>query len=406
MANDQTFQLDDLVTPLSREQILASIYRALGVLGVNTTNWKPGAVVRTMLVSVSVVLAGLSKLQAQIARSGFLELSNGKWLTLVARYVYGVERESASFASGPLRLTNTAGGVFEGDPGDLIVRDPVSGLTFRNTESYVLGAVGSGSAEITIHIEATEAGAASSCGPGAITEFVTTLNGVTITNTAAFVGYDVEGDTSLRQRCAEKLGALSPFGPWDAYASAVRNAKLTDGKKTAVNRIRLTKDGYGRVWVYCATSAGETSGASGDLTTDLGAADEAVQRLAAPLCITAFTESAIAKPVTFAYELWMYSTSGRSPAQIEAAVAKRLGEFFAAQPLGGNTLTTNAIGEIYVEAIKAAIISTFPEIFRCEVTGISADELKLQTNEVAVLQTVAATAIHQVSPPEGLAVAA
>src|SRR5262252_8646367 len=117
-----TFTLAELVKPVTRQEVQASIYEALGVLGVNTTSWKPGAVPRVIIVAVSVVFSGFSELVSLTAKGGFLELAEGDWLTIVAHYVYGVDRIDATFASGGLTLSNSGGGEYALDPDDLIVR--------------------------------------------------------------------------------------------------------------------------------------------------------------------------------------------------------------------------------------------------------------------------------------------
>jgi hypothetical protein len=398
------FSVDDLTTPLTRVQVQASIYQALAALGVRTTNWKPGAVVRTMIVGVSIVLASLSKLQADIARSGFLETSAGKWLTLVARYVYGIERGAATFATGPITLTNTAGGVYSYDADDLTFRNPDTGKTYTNTEPVALGAVGSETAVVTVAIRAIEAGSNSSAAAGAITSFVTPLLGVTCSNPAALVSFDEETDPQLRLHCTEQLGALSPFGPWDAYGAAIRNATYADGTRLGVTRIRITKDGYGNVTTYLATDNGGATGDADDPTTQLGVANDAVQRNAEPLSVTAHVVAATSVTIAVTYELWMYNTSGRTPIQVQAMIETALEAFFAAQPIGGNVLVSGSPGLVYVDAIRAAIANVLPQIFHVVVSAPLGD-VTLAVNEVPTLGLVTPVSVHQVAPPEGLAAA-
>ena len=87
-----TVSIDDLTTPVTRDEAKASIYDAMGTVGVSTTAWRPGAVVRTMVAAIAILFAACTSLMAKIAKSGFLEFAVGTWLTLVARHVYGVER--------------------------------------------------------------------------------------------------------------------------------------------------------------------------------------------------------------------------------------------------------------------------------------------------------------------------
>ncbi len=390
-----TFSLDDLVTPVTRAEAQASIYEVLGVLGVNTTSWKPGAVVRTMIVAASVVLAALSELQASIARSGFLEFSEAEWLTLVAHYVYGVDRIDATFAVGEITLTNSGGGVYNFDPDDLIFSNSVTGKTYRNTEAVSLAALGTE----TIAIQATEVGADSTSGPGDIDTMVTTVLGVTCANLAQVTGTDAEGDAALRTRCQEKLGALSPFGPWDAYAYAVRSATHADGTSVGINRIRIVKDGYGTVTTYLAGVDGAVPGDPEDPDTDLGIANEAIQRNAAPLAVNAVVLSAVNHSIAVTYEVWMYNTSALTDEQIEEQIESALTAFMQAQPIGGNVIGSDP-GKVFTSALRAAIIGAMPEIFHVVVTVPAAD-VSFDPEDVAITGAITVTAIHQEPPPEG-----
>jgi hypothetical protein len=393
-----TIALDSLTTPLTRQEVQASIYQVLAANGVTTTTWKPGSVVRTFIVGTSIILSALSTLQAKIARSGFLDLSEGDWLTLVAFYVYFVARDVATFAPGEVTLVNTGGGVFSFDPDDVIVSNPGTGKTYRNTEAFELAALET----LTIAIRATEAGSASTSAPGEISVLETTLNGVTCSNADAVVGQDAEGDPALRLRCREKLGSLSPFGPWDAYGYAVRNAKRADGTSVGATRVRINKDGFGFVYVWAASASGAIAGTVGDLDTDLGCVDDAVQRQAAPINDTAIVDTAAEVAIPVTYEIWMYNTSGRTPAEVQSAVLARLVSFMQSQPIGGNVVPP-AGGRIYTDAIQTVIEATLPEIFRVVVTLPAGAYTALAISEVPVLGTVICTAINQVSPPEGAA---
>jgi hypothetical protein len=101
-----TSPTDALITPLSFDEIRASIYNVLAATGVTTSTWKPGAVVRTIISGVAIVLAGLSAFIALLAASAFLPLATGEWLRLVALYVFNVVRIEATFATGSVTLVN------------------------------------------------------------------------------------------------------------------------------------------------------------------------------------------------------------------------------------------------------------------------------------------------------------
>jgi len=388
-----TFKLADLVKPVARQEVQASIYDALGILGINTAAWKPGGVPRVIIAAVSVMFAGFSELVSLTAKGGFLELAEGDWLTIVAHYVYAVDRQEATFASGFVTLNNTGGGDYGLDPGDLIVRNPTTGATYRNLEPVTLAA---GKLGVRVAIAATEPGHASTSNAGEITELTTPLLGVECTNDSAVVGQDTETDPALRARCSEKLGVLSPMGPWDAYSSAVRNATRPDGSSLGVTRIRTTKDGYGNVTTYVATASGEVPGDDDDPATDLGIANEAIQKWAAPFAVTAHTMTATPLPIPIVYELWMYNTSGRTDDEIRTTIASRLTAFMSSQPIGGNVSNTPP-GKVYHDAIRATIAAAYSQIFHVDVLEPGGD-LTVGDTQVAVMDGEPSGTRHQVSP--------
>jgi len=391
------FSFDELVTPLTRAEIQASFYRVYATLGLKTSSWKGGAVVRTMTWASSIVLSGFSALQASIAKSGFLELAEGPWLDLVAWYVYRQKRVAATFASGVLTLNNNGGGVYEADPDDLIFTNPATNKQYRNTAAV---SIGSGEQNVLVPVRAIEAGSTSSSQTGAITEITTTLLQVTCTNASPLIGNDEELDPALRTRSLESLGALSPFGPWDAYASAIRNATRDDASTLGVTRIRPVKDGFGHVDVYVATDSGGLTGDIDDIESDLGIAYDAVKRWAEPLAVTATVLSATPLPIAVTYELWMYNTSGRTDLEVAAAVQLRLSNFIRSQPIAGNRIDSGP-GKVYQDAVRTAIAATFPNQMFHVVVTTPAGDVVVDPDEVPTLGTVTPT-IHQIAPGEGV----
>lgn len=387
--------INDLTTPLTKDQVKQSIYDVLAAVGVSTTSWKPGAVVRTMIAAIAIVIAAFSTLTASIARSGFLELATGQWLTLVAYYVYGVTRQEATFAPGEVTLSNASGNIYTLDPDDLVVSNPTTGKTYRNTATFTLNPGDT----LTITIRAVESGSASTSTPGTITALETTLTGVTCANALAVVGLDEELDPALRLRCYEKLGALSPNGPWDAYASAARNALTEAGVSVGVTRVRVVKNaGTGTVTTYVATATGGVTGTVSDVSTDLGAVNDAIQRKAAPLAVTANTLSATVVTFPITYQAWVYNTVGLTDQELEDAIALALAAFFSAQPIGGNVIDPDP-GKVFHDAIRRVIGAVRTEIFHV-VVSLPAADTTLAISEVPALGAVNGT-ITQVAPGEG-----
>lgn len=380
--------LDTLTRPLTREEVEAAIYSALAARGVSTTTWKPGAVVRAIITGVAVVVASASRLQAAIARGGFLELAEGEWLTLVARYVYDVERDQGSFATGNVTLTNAGGGLYLGDPGDLVVRS-TAGKLYRSTEAFTLNPLGSA----TVAVRAVELGSDSTAAATTINALETPLLGVSVSNPTALVGTDEETDEQLRLRCRERTGVLSPNGPRDAYAFVARSTRRADGTSIGVTRVLTVPDGAGTVDVYVARTQGDVSGTAGDITTDLGRIADAIHRQAEPLGVTPVVQSATPLPIDVTYTLWVRDTSGLTDAEIRSRVLGRLITFMSSQPIGGEAIVAGP-GFVFVDALETIIGATMePWLIDVQVT-IPAANVAIYVPEAPVLGTVAGTVVQ------------
>lgn len=349
------FSFDDLTKPLTRQQVLESLYSVLGILGVDTTSWKPGAVLRTFFTGTAVVMAAFSRLIAYVARSGWVELAEGAWLTLAAWYIFRVQRQEATFATGQITLTNHGGGVFEIDPDELTFSSELTGKTYRNAEGFTLGPLETA----TIAIRATEAGASSSAPPGTITRMDTPLTGVECANERAVIGQDAETDPEVRRACYEKLGALSPNGPADAYSYVAKRATRADGTRIGVTRVRLVDDGAGGVEVICATATGQVDGDHIDPSTDLGAIQLALLQNAEPVPVATVATSAEPQLESVEYTIWVYDDVALSDAQLEQLIAARLTEYFGTLPIGGVFIYPGP-GKVYRSALQAVIGSVRP----------------------------------------------
>lgn len=380
--------LEELTEAATFEEMRDAIYEAIAASGITTTTWKPGATVRTIVAGLAVVLSAFSQLQAEIAKSGFLELAEGDWLTLVARYVYGVERDPGTFATGVVEVDNASGNIYAGAAGDLIFLNSTNTKTYRNTGAFSIGA---GALNVEIPVQAIEIGSESTASPNEIDELVTVLLGVTCSNPEAVVGRDVELDPALRSRCAAKLGTLSPNGPRDAYSFVAKSATRADGTTIGVSRVRVIADGLGGVTVYIADDDGALS-APADVTT----VGEAIDELAAPLGIDAETVNASNVVIPVTYEYWLRDDTGKTDGEISSAVASALTAFMARQPIGGHVIPPTA-GRVYQSAIEGAIAGAFPEHTIKVVVTTPAADTAIDVDEVPVIGSITVTDIHQVA---------
>lgn len=379
-----SYSLAELTTPLTPDEVEDAIYKALGVRGAKTTAWKLGSAVRTLIAGTSIILSGFSELAAAVASGGFLALASDDWLTLVARYVFGVERQTGTFATGPATLTNTSGSNYTGGADDLIVQNSTTGKEYRSIGAWSVAPFSTAD----IDVRAVEVGADSTSPPGDIDTLVTTLGGVTVSNTNQITGNDEEDDEELRWRCLERTGALSPMGPKDAYGYAARNALTTDGDAIGVTRVATQAPGDGTVNVWVATDSGGVTGDAGDPETDLGAVAAAIYQNAEPLAVEAVVDTATPLSTPITYELWIYTSSGLTETEVEDLVEDALEELFANTPIGGHLV--GSLRRVYVSDIVSAIDSVAPEVFRVDVTVPAAD-FAVPIDNVPVLGTVTAT---------------
>ena len=373
-------------------QTKASIY-AMGLsvaqsLGLPVTSWQPGDPTRSLYHLASEMLAKLEEVVALYVAAGFLDTATGDWLTFLASEVFGVDRVESTFAGTNVTLTNAGGGVYDFDAGDITFKASSSGKTYRNTTGGHLGAGGT----LVVDVVADESGSASSAGATEINALVTGILGVTCSNATAAVGLDAEADASLRARCRDRMGALSPNGPRAAYAYVARTPELAG--TSAVTRVRtFTDPATGVVTVYLAGASGGVSGG------DRALVESAILAYATPLAVTPDVLAATNVVVPVTYELWVYQRVNLTTVAIGQAIESALEQTFADRPIGGDIIPPATTGALYTSLIESTIRGAFPaDTFRVVVTSPAGASTALANGEVAKLGAVAAT-VHLVKDP-------
>lgn len=383
--------LVSLASLLVQETKAAIYQKALDVataLGLPVTSWAPGDPTRSLYHFLSEVLATLEEVVALYVASGFLDYATGNWLKILAYQVYGVEYEEATYATTTVTLSNGGGGLYVIEVGDLTLKNSATGAIYRNTTGGTL-ASGPGTT-LSITVVADDAGSDGNAAALAIDTLVTTLLGVTCSNTTAAVGTDEESEASLRQRCRDKLGSLSATGPKDAYTYVARTSALTG--TTAVNRARSFGDTTdGTVTVYLAGPSGTVA------APDVTLVETAILEWATPLGITPTVASASAVVVAVTYSLWIYASVGKTTAEVESAVKQALEDMFLAQPIGGNVITTPP-GALHISLIESTIRAVYPAHAFRVVVALPAGDTSLAVSEVATLGAITATIVPITDP--------
>ncbi len=376
------------------QQTKAAIYEAalaiaVGV-GLPVSSWQAGDPTRSLYYVEAEMLEALEALATGFISSGFLDYAHGMWLKICAKQGFNVDVPGATFATTTVRLTNTGGGVYDVDPGDLTAKSTITDKTYQNTTGGHLNGLGT----LDLVFVADEAGSDSSAGAGEIDQLVTGLLGVTCSNALAAIGVDEWDETTTITQCRDKLGSLSPNGPKEVYSYVARNAELAG--TSAVTRVRVYSDSdTGDVTVYLAGPGGGVS------EPDRVLVEAAFARWATPLCTTVTTLAATNVVVPVTYELWIYKSCNKTQLEVQATVLAALEQMFASptrNPIGGDIIPPATTGAMYLSLIESTIHATFPgQIFRV-VVYVPATDTAITNGQVATLGTVIGVANLVVDP--------
>lgn len=295
--------LSSLIVPLTKDDVRRNLLGLLRVVGFPVASWAPSSVPRALVEIFSESLADLSTTVSKIARGGFLTLSEGEWLSLVAAEFFGVERKPAVFARGLAQLTDAGGaGPFTIVPNQLWASSK-SGLRFTNVSGGILPLGGT----LVLEWKAESSGAAFNVPVGDLATLLTPLPGVSISNPAlsgaaswlVIQGVDIESDAALRVRCQEKWSSLGAGGSAPAYSYHAKNAS------PQVTRTKIL-EAYpigGQVTVICAGPSGAIADAK--TLADVGAYLEDGRR---PQCVKVHVRSAMPRAIVVAGDVRVRAT--------------------------------------------------------------------------------------------------
>lgn len=381
--------IDQLTRPVTSAQAKQAIYDMLAKSGLPVTSWRRGAIVRTIVAVVAYIVAGFTQLLAVVVKGLFLSTAAGVWLTLLAQYVYGVVRRSATFAQGQITFDNTGGGEFNLAIGEVVVYNETTGKRYTNIEAFTLASLETGK---KVAFQAVEAGSASTSTPGTITAFATPLSDVTCTNEAAFVGSDEQSDEELRQDCVDALGALSPFGAPGAYAYFAKHVPggqpLTraDGSAIEVNRVQVkATNNTGSVSVWVASSSGPLSG------DDLTIVTNNVLKYATPQCVTVSVLNATEVPVDIQYAVYADAGADKTTDEVKATIDAAVTAYGAVFPIGGQK-AAGPSRYLFANKVRGVVVEADPAILTASLTTPSADVLlsdgEIPTFTISGLSTV------------------
>lgn len=378
----------------TKEQIQARCLAICAALGLKTTSWQVGGVVLTLLGVFAEIASIWSGGIALMARAGFLDFAEGKYLTLVAFYVFGVTRVPFTFAKGDVTLVNASGGLYTYAAGTFVLGRPAPAspdVTYVNADPFTLQPVGNPGATQTIAFRCQVPGARGTASAGSITRLVSTTPGVSATNPAAFVGTNEEGDVHLRARCRAKLGTISPNGPRGSYQYVAETAVDENGDSLGVTRVQIVPVvGSGHVDVYIASPSGAVPP---DTVTFI---DDLVQRTVVPDAVTCTVHNSTNVVRSVQATIYIYTAANMSTAAVRAAAANLLDDFFKLLPVGGLTFVAGGPGYLPFRALEAKLAQISPYVVEARV--VPELDVALAVGNVAVPGTYDFTVIPVPGP--------
>lgn len=335
--------IEDLTTPITEDDALATLLNNLTQLGFQATSWQSGSIQLTFLKLIAMVWAAVSVTIATIATAGFTSLANVQYvyLSLIATYWYQITPISAQNTVGEILITSspTAGSTTFA-VGDIIISDQPNGTaganTYTNTEGGTLGP----DATLLVEFKADIAGASANIPPNT-TLYLWTAGfvGLTVTNpvvaaTSTWItspGVDQESAARLATRCLLKWSALTYGNTDGAYKFWAMTALPT------LTRLEmLDAPGDGTVTLVGANALGPISGA--DITTIedyVNGVDDGIGRRPINDIFTAVAATTVTTP---ALTVTVYCLPTKV-ATITGDATTALLSYIGSVPIGGTVLT-------------------------------------------------------------------
>ena len=275
-----TTSVTELLSQVTQAQALTTLLQFLQIAGFPATSWQSGSLPFTLLQSESQSISDLSAAIVNVAKGGYSDTATGGWADILGWSLFREYRKPAVFTQGAVTMTDVSGGgPVALTAGQIWVSDGAT-KTFKYNSIAAASIPLNGSASVLFQAES--AGAAYNLGNGTITNLVTSLPGVSITNPASATlltwitqqGADIETDANYMARCVNKWATLGTglAGGYKYYATTTSN------EVTRVKTIENTTNGSVTVVI---------GGSNGPISSTAKAAVTAVLTTTArPLCVT------------------------------------------------------------------------------------------------------------------------
>jgi hypothetical protein len=404
-----------VTTPADALNLELSLCAALGL---PTTAWQALSAEMAILSANAAIVSTYSLTINQIAQGGFPTsaatipatgtLADGAgflttWMDLCSVNYYNVLRVPATFANGPVVVSNTSATAYPFVVGQLHFQHPITGATYTNTAA---GTVAASPASTTILIQADGgfAGNAGTAAAGTTLILLTPLSGVAAQPlSTSLVGSNIETNAALLLRGQAKLGSLSPNGAAQAYNFVATSVPTAATRAAATFPFNVLVDSLGNpitvsapitrvatllnvvtgtVGVYVANAAGVPSGAD---VTEIAAA---LQALCVPLSVTVTVSAVGSVPLNLNFNVYVRQSSGLSATQVLANIDAAVQTFCQTTPIGG--FTTSQPNIIPYDDLIDVIMNANPGTIDLQLLNPSGN-LPVGTTSVPVSGTRTAT---------------
>jgi hypothetical protein len=466
-----TLTLAQLITSTTKEEFYARALSIATTLGLPVTSWAAGDPTRSDYHVLSEEMETKDTIIANYVRAGFLDLAkditdsagvyDSTWLKAKAYQDYGYEATEATFATATVQFSNTGGGVYEWDAGDVVVKNSTTGKTYHTSEggTLVAGPVSCTFTDAGDTVDATAHGLSN--GDTVIFKTIVTTTGIVVdtvyyvvnknvndfqvaatqggaalpltTNGSGTYGSKLELDivadeagsdssasvgeidtmvtTFLEVTCSNTTAAVGldeesaesiVEGCRDKLASLSPNGPADAYDYVAKNSTLTGTTGITRSRTDADSSTGEVvlyvAGPSGAVSAaDLALVATAIALWATPLCITATATNTTNLAVAITYTVWIYNSVGLTQAQVEEGIEAALDTMFATRPIGGDVVSGS--GRLSHSLIEATIRGAYPDdIFDVQVTTPAGDTA-ISLWQVATKGAITVTAINFVDVP-------
>jgi phage-related baseplate assembly protein len=271
----------DLLSAPDETTLKEKFLQLLRLAGFPVVAWQRFSLLRHTAETEPRLFADLWKAIGLIADSGFVRRAKGAWLDIAASEFFNETRKPAVATEGYATLTDTAvtgphtinaGQFWVGNAG-AARRFVVTGVGLSDASTGTLSAGGT----LRVKLRAETAGADWNVGVGAITDLVTVLAGVSVSNpsldTGTWItvqGADQENDEELAQRCIDKWSTLGAGADDGAYRYWSKSSS------PEITRVNVYSPAGGSVRVV-------VGGATGPVSTDALAAAVALVEAKRPL---------------------------------------------------------------------------------------------------------------------------